>query len=171
MVFLSTQKMKTFCDGKDSSQLMYSNEGLSRYITILFCVWCVLVCYFKRFTWKWDLTGLDEVWGNKLPIFYGWTCWPRAWWVGGWRMEPSPGLLDVPGCPGSVITVLMLSPSKVQYCDNWRMAANLTRVRWFEAGWNEPKDRREERTCGVEDWRSRWWDFKISFVCNVVESL
>lgn len=22
------------------------------------------------------------------------------------------------GCPGSVITVLMLSPSKVQYCDN-----------------------------------------------------
>lgn len=28
------------------------------------------------------------------------------------------GLLDVTGCPGSVITVLMLSQSKVQYCDN-----------------------------------------------------
>lgn len=48
------------------------------------------------------------------------------------RMEPSPGLLDMTGCPGSVITVLMLSLSKVQYCDNWRMAANLTRVQLID---------------------------------------
>lgn len=37
-----------------------------------------------------------------------------------------PPLLDVTGCPGSVIRVLMLSILKVQYCDNWRMAAILT---------------------------------------------
>ena len=55
--------------------------------------------------------------------------------MGGWQMErrPGTGLLDLTGCPGSVITVLMLSPSKVQYCDNWRMAANLTRVQWIKA--------------------------------------
>lgn len=42
-------------------------------------------------------------------------------------------LLEMTGCPGSVITVLMLSPSKVQYCDNWRMAANLTRIQQSKA--------------------------------------
>lgn len=49
-------------------------------------------------------------------------------------MEPAPwGYLIVlhevrqwlTGCPGSVITVLMLSILKVQYCDNWRMVAIL----------------------------------------------
>lgn len=41
--------------------------------------------------------------------------------------------LDVTGCPCSVITVLMLSILKVQYCDNWRMAAILTSVSCEEA--------------------------------------
>lgn len=45
---------------------------------------------------------------------------------------PADGSLEMTsryaGCPGSVITVLMLSPLKVQYCDNWRMAANWTQV-------------------------------------------
>lgn len=38
------------------------------------------------------------------------------WVVDKWNQASR--LLDVTGCPGSVITVLMLSPSKVQYCDN-----------------------------------------------------
>lgn len=43
-------------------------------------------------------------------------------------MEGVPGkrALWLTGYPGSVITVLMLSNVKVQYCDNWRMAAILT---------------------------------------------
>lgn len=40
----------------------------------------------------------------------GWRHWRTRW---------------LTGCPGSVITVLMLSILKVQYCDNWRMAAIL----------------------------------------------
>lgn len=60
--------------------------------------------------------------------YEGETCLSSCNWQSGWFIEEIPGLLDLTGCPGSVITVLMLSPSKVQYCDNWRMAANLTRA-------------------------------------------
>lgn len=69
--------------------------------------------------------------------------------IPGWMM-PSVGLLDVTGCPGSVITVLMLSPSKVQYCDNWRMAANLTRSP--RASWvNQAKWTREKKNLWQPD--------------------
>lgn len=74
---------------------------------------------------------LYEVPANKLLLYenYCCTCWP----VDHRQLEPSLGLLDMTGCPGSVITVLMLSPSKVQYCDNWRMAANLTLTQQIRA--------------------------------------
>lgn len=45
-------------------------------------------------------------------------------WKG--RRQPAQWLT---GCPGSVITVLMLSILKVQYCDNWRMAAILPSIK------------------------------------------
>lgn len=61
-------------------------------------------------------------------------------------------LLDMTGCPGSVITVLMLSPSKVQYCDNWRMAANLTRR--MKTSWEKrtKKSQIEENLVGLTHW-------------------
>lgn len=88
--------------------------------------------YFPKMFWNFkDLNPLLE----SKRLCYLCTCWPRAQTLrcGGWRVERGPGLLDLTGCPGSVITVLMLSPSKVQYCDNWRMAANLTRVHRIRA--------------------------------------
>lgn len=79
-----------------------------------------------------------------------------SWFIPGWMM-PSVGLPDVTGCPGSVITVLMLSPSKVQYCDNWRMAANLTRpprASWVnQAKWTrEKKNSWQPDSEGAEAW-------------------
>lgn len=67
------------------------------------------------------------------------------------------GLLDMTGCPGSVITVLMLSPSKVQYCDNWRMAANLTRR--MKTSWEKrtKKSQIEENLVGLTQRGDAWF--------------
>lgn len=52
------------------------------------------------------------------------------------------------GCPGSVITVLMLSILKVQYCDNWRMAANLPSIGGSSP--SVPEGRWLKKACGID---------------------
>lgn len=59
-------------------------------------------------------------------IFQCFSPWGAVW---GSPPERTPAARWLTGCPGSVITVLMLSVLKVQYCDNWRMAAILPPVR------------------------------------------
>lgn len=67
---------------------------------------------------------------NQKGIFQSFTSWGAFWGSRAvtrkGRHQPAQRLT---GCPGSVITVLMLSILKVQYCDNWRMAANLPSIR------------------------------------------
>lgn len=123
------------------------------------------VCYLKLFIWKQNTTYvLYEVPANNLPR-------AQTLWCG-WRMEPRPGLLDVTGCPGSVITVLMLSPSKVQYCDNWRMAANLTRVQWICTFGQTSQRTKEKKEATVACWfRSSWWDIRKCFIYKIIESV
>lgn len=70
-----------------------------------------------------------------------------------WRTT-ALALLDLTGCPGSVITVLMLSILKVQYCDNWRMAAILTssltkRFLFFLTGEKEGKIKKQTKKINI----------------------